>query len=492
MMKKILFWINSGTMSIFGLSKYLQDEIDGEFYAIYDIPEKPKKFFQEQKFIDFEKTWFYNDFIETRKNIDYDYLKKFEENYKIDLWKLASTERIFLYNEFYKFSTNEIYSILETECRFFENVINEIKPEYVIMVRPYFHHDMIFLQLCKAKGIKVLELELSRFPSRCTIGFSENRKRYNDFQIDKTIRNFDELTAYRKRNSGFKQDVDYTNTKKDFFRAGLEYISSNNSTIENNYKYFGRSKVKVLFNYIYDILRTRHRKNFLDKNFLKIVPNKKKYILFALSVDAESGILLDAPFHINQIEVVKNVAKSIPAEYTLLVKEHPASGVRSWRSTQVYKELISTPNVIPIHPTLNIDDLIKVSSLVISISSSSSLDALFYGKPSIIFSNTDFSMISDIKKLDEIEKLPLIIKNELKREINSCSLEKYIQFIEKNSFEYDMVLHGQMMQKFLYHGSLLADVEINDLDMKRFFEETKNEFLKLKNAYLQVILKESC
>ena len=54
MMKKILFWINSGTMSIFGLSKYLQDEIDGEFYAIYDIPEKPKKFFQEQKFIDFE------------------------------------------------------------------------------------------------------------------------------------------------------------------------------------------------------------------------------------------------------------------------------------------------------------------------------------------------------------------------------------------------------------------------------------------------------
>ena len=33
-MKKILFWINSGTMSIFGLSKYLQDEIDGEFYAL--------------------------------------------------------------------------------------------------------------------------------------------------------------------------------------------------------------------------------------------------------------------------------------------------------------------------------------------------------------------------------------------------------------------------------------------------------------------------
>ena len=234
-------------------------------------------------------------------------------------------------------------------------------------------------------------------------------------------------------------------------------------------------------------MRIRYRKKFLDKNFLKIVPNKKKYILFALSVDAESSILLDAPFHINQIEVVKNVAKSIPAEYTLLVKEHPASGVRSWRSRQVYKELISTPNVIPIHPTLNIDDLIKVSSLVISISSSSSLDALFYGKPSIIFSNTDFSMISDIKKLDEIVKLPLIIKNELKREISSYSLEKYIQFIEKNSFEYDMVLHGQMMQKFLYHGSLLADVEINDLDMKRFFEETKNEFIKLKNAYLQII-----
>ena len=144
MKKKILFWINSGTMNIFGLAKYLQNDIDAEFFAIYDVTDKPKKFFQKQKLTNFQKIWFYHDFMQKKiTQPDLNYLKGFENKYKINLWKLVSTERIFLYNEFYKFSTEEMISILEQECRFFENTIDEIKPDFVTMVRPYFHHDTI-------------------------------------------------------------------------------------------------------------------------------------------------------------------------------------------------------------------------------------------------------------------------------------------------------------------------------------------------------------
>ena len=121
MRKKILFWINSGSMNIFGLSKYLQPDTDAEFFAIYDVTDKPKKFFQDQKIVNFKKIWFYHDFINKKTSQpDLNYLKKFEKDTNISLWKLASTERIFLYNEFYKFSTEEITSILEQECKFFE------------------------------------------------------------------------------------------------------------------------------------------------------------------------------------------------------------------------------------------------------------------------------------------------------------------------------------------------------------------------------------
>jgi len=176
MEKKILFWINTGTMNIFGLAKYLQNDIDAEFFAIYDVTDKPKKFFQEQKLTNFQKIWFYHDFVQKKiTQPDLNYLKGFENKYRINLWKLVSTERIFLYNEFHKFSTEEIISILEQECRFFENTIDEIKPDFVIMVRPYFHHDTIFFQLCKAKGIKILELDTTRFPKYSMVGLDEKK-----------------------------------------------------------------------------------------------------------------------------------------------------------------------------------------------------------------------------------------------------------------------------------------------------------------------------
>ena len=57
MKKKILFWIESGTMNIFGVAKYLQNDINAEFFAIYDVTDKPKKFFREQKLHFFSKKW---------------------------------------------------------------------------------------------------------------------------------------------------------------------------------------------------------------------------------------------------------------------------------------------------------------------------------------------------------------------------------------------------------------------------------------------------
>ena len=47
------------------------------------------------------------------------------------------------------FSKNEILSILENECKFFESVLNEVKPNYAIMHEPYQHHDELFFEICK-------------------------------------------------------------------------------------------------------------------------------------------------------------------------------------------------------------------------------------------------------------------------------------------------------------------------------------------------------
>ena len=148
----------------FSLSYYLQQNRNDDFYAIIDVPNKPKKFFKEQKIVDFKKTWFYNDhIIKTEKKPDLEYLSNFEKEYQIDLWKLAINERHFYrFNRFYKFSKNEILNILEQECRFFENILKKIKPDYFLTYDPPFHHQKLLLDMCRSKGIKILCIYFTR------------------------------------------------------------------------------------------------------------------------------------------------------------------------------------------------------------------------------------------------------------------------------------------------------------------------------------------
>ena len=68
MKKRLLFWTNV-FMLHFGLAYYLQQKIDAEFYAIIDVPNKPKKMFQNQNLINFQKTWYFHDqIIKTQQN----------------------------------------------------------------------------------------------------------------------------------------------------------------------------------------------------------------------------------------------------------------------------------------------------------------------------------------------------------------------------------------------------------------------------------------
>ena len=199
--KKIIFWHQG--FDTLSLANSLQKKINGEFYVIFDVTDRQKPFFQKQKIVDFKKIWFFHDGIsKPRKKVDMEYLNSFEEKYKINLWLLAINERLFYeYNEFHKFSREEILSILEDECKLFEKIL-EIKPEFLITSSTGFHHHELFYQMCKALGVKTLILNESEFASRW---FISKQHKVFDESADKTIeelessnRGFDELKKYWK------------------------------------------------------------------------------------------------------------------------------------------------------------------------------------------------------------------------------------------------------------------------------------------------------
>ena len=79
MKKKILFYLNAD-FTHFAIAYFLQKKYDCDLYAIVDITNKPKKFFETQKLVNFKKSWYYHDNIQANKEPNIFYLEEIEEN----------------------------------------------------------------------------------------------------------------------------------------------------------------------------------------------------------------------------------------------------------------------------------------------------------------------------------------------------------------------------------------------------------------------------
>ena len=135
----------------FGLAESLQRMFDCELFSIIEITENPKKFFQKQKIVNFKKSWFYHDNIKNiNKTPDLNYLKSIENKYGINLWLIASNDRMFNHmNQDYHYSDDQILSILEQECKLYEEILDSINPDFFIIYDPPLHNSKILYELQK-------------------------------------------------------------------------------------------------------------------------------------------------------------------------------------------------------------------------------------------------------------------------------------------------------------------------------------------------------
>lgn len=481
MKDKIIFWID-GALTHFCLAYYLQKKYDADFYAIIDTTNKPKKFFQEQRLVQFQKTWYYHDHIINFSNPDIEYLSSFEQKYNVNISQLLVNDRFFYrFNRFYKFTDDEILSILEQECKLYENIFEEIHPDFFITKEPALRHHQLFYELCKRKGVKILMLNQPNM-GRCII--SENIRKIDsidNLENSEGTRNFDELLQYHKSFLMSKQTLSYAkkfkNSKLSLLKAASEFLfTSENKNIRTHYTYFGRTKFRVLLDSIKLSLKKKIREQFINKNLSNQINFNEKFVYFPLAVDEERNLLIAAPFYTNQIEVIRHIAKSLPIDYKLYVKESPSQSIRYWRPLSEYKEMMKIPNVRLIHPSFSPEILYKNCSLVITIGGSSGYEAAFYGKPSIIFTDLGYLVLPSVEKVKNIEELPKIIRLSLQKKVNPSDLDRYILLLDKNSFEFDLIGFYNIYHDYFYYGGYLTDVQIPIQKMESFLKKFETYF----------------
>ena len=494
MADKILFWIDA-VLFHYCLAYYLQKQYQSDLYAIIDITNKPKNFFKEQKFVNFKKTWFYHDYLQNiDTKPDLDYVSKIEKQYGINLWKLAINERLFYrFNNFYNFKENEILSILEKECRFFENIL-EIKPDFVIGERPQMHHSQLFYEICKAKGIKFITIVQSRVGYKSILGHKDNEldsiKTFDE--IKPTNRNFDQLREYISSHTVSKQLEDY---KQKFAASKFEKIKAagtflfnfDNPNMDTHYSYFGRSKSRVLLDSINSTLKKSSRQKYINKNLKADFPASEKFVYFPLGLDEERNLLISTPFYTNQMETIRHIAKSLPIDYKLYVKEHPSMSIRDWRPIPEYKELMCIPNVRLFHPSMETSQFYENCSLVISTGGTSGFEAAFYQKPSIVFGDVNYSILSSVHKINSVQELPEAIRLSLTKKVSPEELDRFLILLEQNSVDFDWYGFITKIHDYFYYGGNLVDVEITFDKMKNFLEKNKDSLEKITHAHIKKI-----
>ena len=484
MSNRVLFWLDAEPTA-FCIAYYLKKIHDTDFFTLVDVTNRQKSFFQSQKLVEFKKTWFYHDVMNQEIKSEPDYLKSFEEKYDIDLWQLAKNDRIFIdyYNTFYKFSDHEISEIMEKECRLFEEILDEVKPDFFITTQTAFRPHHLFYLLCKKKGIKVLMLNSANWGKHCYISgnyhkldnFNElfaNRKAlpttFNDIQ------NRLESKILSKKVSKFYQS--HKNSKIKLMQAAFQLlILSDNSNEKTHYTYYGRKKLKVLLSEINNSIKRWYRKKYIDQNFLQEIIDDKPFIFLPLQQEPERSLLLSAPDYKNQIETVEYVSKCLPENFLLFVKEHPTQGSgRDWRKISQYKALQNNPKVRLIHPSVPADEIIKKSKLVISVSGTIALESAFLNTPSITIADNDYTLIPSISRLNSKNELQGLIENSLEKKVEPSSLGKYLDILEENSFIFDYLEFQVSYFNHFYFSGNLVDVEISESHMKEFLIKNQN------------------
>ena len=270
MNNKILFWIDDSLIH-FGIAHSLQKLSNFELYSIISVANKKKDFFKKQNLVEFKNIWFHND-IETNTSPSHsiEYLEQFEKKYAIDLWKLIYNDRIFYnFNEFYKFTRDQVLGIVEQEIRFFEKILDDVKPDFVFLL-PVLRPSYLFYLICKSRNIIPIILNASRIPGKSILNSDDHELKFQKSIINsrETIPkiSLNEFLSQSMHKQVTEESTHWLKPNRTFLSAGFKFLLSNNSSENSNYAYFGRSKGKVLTNYFYDFFRVRKRENWLNQN----------------------------------------------------------------------------------------------------------------------------------------------------------------------------------------------------------------------------------
>jgi hypothetical protein len=182
----------------------------------------------------------------------------------------------------------------------------------------------------------------------------------------------------------------------------------------------------------------------------------KDFVFITLHLQPEASTAVFAPYFVDQFAFVRNVSRSLPLHYKIVVKIHPHMIVLE--SYKKLKFLSQIPNVVLVFPDGGSKELIKKSKGVIAIAGTSGFEAIMLGKPVIVAGDPPYSNIHSVIKCSDPKEMGKHIRKFEDYIFQKNDVAAFLQALHDLSFSHNT-------------KEIIWENELHDMDDDKYVKE---------------------
>lgn len=192
------------------------------------------------------------------------------------------------------------------------------------------------------------------------------------------------------------------------FRDGWDLLKQTRHDVGNDFARYPLSSIAAMY--------LRKKMNLLQANLrLKTIdaPSSRPYVYFGLHRQPESSVDVLGSWYSDQPNLIRTIARAIPAGYDFLVKLH-ISDADGW-PLSFYRDLEAIPSVKLVHPTADSRRILTGAALTVTNSGTMAFEAGLLGKPAITFARVHFNELPTVAYCESPTQLPALVDEMLAR-----------------------------------------------------------------------------
>jgi hypothetical protein len=344
--------------------------------------------------------------INDGKPADLAWIRKRERELGISIQRMLSAERHLLAGR----THGQIMRIVEVALREIAATFDRVRPSFLVSEDVSCFHSYVHHALARERGIKFWRIGSARVPKRVIV-YSEGMQRSE--RVERLYREMEQrgLSASERADaqayvSNFRaRPVRPSGMATRAKRPGLGIGDLAVLKKAATYYFVDRADPTVIhpLQAMQQRVRRMARVAAADLSgvFEKPVPGEK-FALYPIHFQPEASTLVQAPMYLDQVNLLREIAASLPIDHRLYVKEHVSN--RGRRPLEFYEQIKAIPSVRLLGPDEDTWTLIREASIIAVITGTVGWEGLLFDKPVVTFGDTFFNILPQVKRADLLPK----------------------------------------------------------------------------------------